>query len=108
MMVIPVVTCALKTLPKGLVKGLEDLEIRRQVEKIQQQHRLEYREDTWRLEETCCHSNSSKKKKLANAGVKNYQRSKIIILIKQLWLQVNTINLQKFGIKYSYRMQIIS
>ena len=32
---IPTVISALVTIPKGLVKGLEDLEIRRQVETIQ-------------------------------------------------------------------------
>ena len=32
--VIPIVICALRTIPKGLVKGLEDLEIREQVETV--------------------------------------------------------------------------
>ena len=35
--------------------------------------RLEYREESWRLEETCSHSNSSEKPS-ANAGVKNSKR----------------------------------
>ena len=34
MTVIPIVIGAFETMPKGLVKGLEDLEIRRQVETI--------------------------------------------------------------------------
>ena len=33
--VIPIIVGALGTIPKGLVKGLEDLEIRGQVETIQ-------------------------------------------------------------------------
>ena len=33
--VIPIVTCALHTVTKGLVKGLEDLDIRGRVETIQ-------------------------------------------------------------------------
>ena len=44
--------------------------------------RPEYREEFWRLEETCCHSNSSEKPS-ANACEKNSQRSKIIIMIKR-------------------------
>ena len=35
MMVLPVVTGALETIPKELIKGLEDLEIRWQAETIQ-------------------------------------------------------------------------
>ena len=65
--------------PKELVKGLEDLEIRGQVEKIQTTSWYsgyhEYREEFWRLEEICCHSNSGEKRS-ANADVKNSQRSK--------------------------------
>ena len=34
-MVIPIITGALGTIPKGLVKGLEDLETRGQVKTIQ-------------------------------------------------------------------------
>ena len=34
-MVIPTVICALESIPKGLMKGLEDLEIRGQVDTIQ-------------------------------------------------------------------------
>ena len=34
-MVIPIVIGALETIPKGLIKGLEDLEIRGQIETIQ-------------------------------------------------------------------------
>ena len=34
-MTIPIVICALRKIPKRLVKGLEDLETKRQVETIQ-------------------------------------------------------------------------
>ena len=50
---IPIVTGAPGTNPKGLVRELEDIEIGG--------HRPEYKEKFWRLEETCCHSNSSEK-----------------------------------------------
>ena len=68
--VMPVVVGALGTIPKGLVKELEDLEIK-EVETIQTTAlRLARGEDSWRLEETCYHSNSSGKPSV-NADVKN-------------------------------------
>ena len=42
--------------------------------------RLEYWEESWRFEETCCHSNSSEKPS-ANSDVKNSKRIIIIIII---------------------------
>ena len=42
--------------------------------KNSQELRAEYWEESWRLEETCCHSNSSEKLS-ANTGVKNSQKS---------------------------------
>ena len=36
--VIPIIVGALGTIPKGLVKGLKDLEMRRQVETIHTHH----------------------------------------------------------------------
>ena len=68
--VIPIVVGALGTIPKGLVKGQEDLEINGQVETIQTTVLLRSaRILSWTLEETCCHSNTSEKL-LANADVK--------------------------------------
>ena len=85
---IPILNGALGTVTKGLVPGLEHLEIRGRVKTLQDwktykskdkwrpfklQHykdRPEYWEESWRLEETCCHSNSSEKPS-ANADVKN-------------------------------------
>ena len=44
--IIPIVIGAFGTVTKGLLKGLEDLEVGGRVE-------------SWRLKETCCHSISS-------------------------------------------------
>ena len=41
------------TVTKGLLKGLEDLEI------LHYWEWPEYWKESWKLEETCCHSNSS-------------------------------------------------
>ena len=76
---IPIVICTLSTVTKGLLKGLEELEIRKKSEwrsfKLQHyEDRLEYREESLRLEETCCHSNSSEKQSV-NDGMKNSPRS---------------------------------
>ena len=74
----PIVIGALGTVITRLVKGLEDLEIRGWVEIIQTT--AEYWEESWRLEETCCHSNSIQQPP-AKAGDKISQKSKIILLI---------------------------
>ena len=64
--------------PRGLVKGLEDLEISGQVDiPSRLQHYWEYWEDSWKLEKTCCHSTSSGKPS-ANAIVKKSQNGIII------------------------------
>ena len=65
--IMPIVTGALGTITKGLLKGLGDLEVDGQVETIQTTALLRtariLRRGPWRLEETCCHS----------APVKNHQ-----------------------------------
>ena len=64
MTIIPIVIGALSTVTKGLVQGLEDLEIRGQVETVQTTALLRLARilrRVWRLEETCCHLNSSEK-----------------------------------------------
>ena len=72
--IVPIVIGAFGTVTKGLLKGLEDLEVGGRVETIQHYwQRPEYGEESWRLEETCCHSNSSQKPS-ANTDVKNFQR----------------------------------
>ena len=60
---IPIVIGTLATATKWLLKELEDLEIRGQVEPSQLVHwdRAEYWEESWRLEETCSHSNFSER-----------------------------------------------
>ena len=84
MTVIPIVIGMLSTVTKGLVQGLKELEIRTQWRPSKWQNCWdwpEYWEDSWRLEETCCHSNSSERSS-ADASVKNSQRNKIIIAVK--------------------------
>ena len=75
---ISIVISALGTVTKALIQGLEDLEIRGKVETIQTTaffflDRPEYWEASWKLEETCCHSNSSQKPS-ASTGMKNSQK----------------------------------
>ena len=67
---IPILIGALGTNLKGLVKGLEDLKIRGQMETIQTAALLRLARILMRVLETCCHSNSNGKTS-ANAGVKN-------------------------------------
>ena len=58
---------------KCLLKRLEDLEVSGRVETVQATALLrtaKYLEESWRLEETCCHSNFSERPS-ANADVKN-------------------------------------
>ena len=62
--IVTIVIRAFGTITKGLLKGLEDLEVGGRVKTIQMTALLrtpEYWEESWRLEETCCHSNSSEK-----------------------------------------------
>ena len=57
----------------GLLKGLEDWKLADEWWPFKQLHyweRPEYWEESWRLKETCCHSNSSEKPS-ANTDVKN-------------------------------------
>ena len=64
MTILPIVIGAFGKVTKGLLKGLEDLDAGGRVETIQSTaywKRSEYWEGSWRLEETCCHSNSSER-----------------------------------------------
>ena len=70
--IIPIVNNALGKVTKGLVKGLEDLEVGGRVETIQTTVLLRSAR-ILRHEETCCHSISSEKL-WANAGVKTPKR----------------------------------
>ena len=75
-MIIPVIIGALVTVTKELIKGLDNLEIKRQ-SGHHQNYRSEYWEESWRLEETCCHSDSCERPS-ANADEKNSQSAIII------------------------------
>ena len=77
-----IINGVLRIILKGLVKRLEDLEIKGQVETIQTtQDHPDYSRlhpDKWRpsrLEETCCHLNSCERPS-ANTDWKNLQRVK--------------------------------
>ena len=70
-----IVTGALGTVSKGLVRRLEELEIRGQAETIQTTslfNEPEYWEESWKLEETWCQSDFSERPS-ANAGVKSHK-----------------------------------
>ena len=67
-MIIPIVIGAFSTVTKGLLKGLEDLEVGGQVEIIQTTALLKMARIMRRVLETCCHSNSKE-----NTYVKNSQ-----------------------------------
>ena len=71
--VIPIIIGTLDTVTEGLVKGIEVLEKRGQVETIKTTALLRSAGILRRvLEETCCHSNSSERPS-ANADSKNSQ-----------------------------------
>ena len=62
--IIPIIIGAFGTETKGLLKGMEDLEVggwEEIAKQLRYWERPEYWEESWRLEETCCHSNSSEK-----------------------------------------------
>ena len=67
--IIPIVIGALGTITKGLLKGLEDLEVGGQVETIQTTALLRTARILRRVLETCCNSDSGEKLS-ANADVK--------------------------------------
>ena len=70
--IVPIVIGALGTITKGLLKGLEDLEVSGRVETVQTTALRQHWDESWRLEETCCHSNSNEKPS-ANTDVKNFK-----------------------------------
>ena len=63
---IPIVIGTLSTITELLIKGLEDSEIRGLLNYCD---RSEYWEESWRVEEFCCDSNSSERPS-ANADIK--------------------------------------
>ena len=68
--IIPIVIGAFGTVTKGLLKGLEDLEVGGRVETIQTTALLRRARILRRVQETCCHSDSNEKPS-ANADVKS-------------------------------------
>ena len=70
--IVPIVISAFGTITKGLLKGLEDLEVGGWVETIQMTVLLRMARILRRVLETCCHSNSSEKPS-AKTDVKNSQ-----------------------------------
>ena len=71
--IIPIVIGAFGTVTKGLLKGLEDLEVGQQVEIIQTTALLRMARILRRVLEICCLSNSSERPS-ANADMKNFNK----------------------------------
>ena len=68
--IVPIVIGAFGTIIKGLLKGLEDLEVGGRVETIQMTALPRTARIMRRVPETCCHSNSCEKPS-ANTDVRN-------------------------------------
>ena len=105
--IIPIVIGAFGTAIKWLLKGLVDLEVEGRVETIQTTalwERPEYWEESWRLEETCCHSNSSERPS-ANAGGKSSYNNNIQVSNKQ---NITQENLDRAKKGKSYERNLIS
>ena len=89
---IPIVISKLSTVTKGLVQGLEDLEIRGRMETIQTTTLLRSARILRRILETWSHSNSSRKPS-ANVGVKKKKPSQMSkIIIRKWWIKHNRVN----------------
>ena len=81
--VIPIIIDGLGKVIKGLVRGLEDLEIRGQMETIQTTALLRSARILRRIletEETCCQTDF-REKPSNKAGMKNSQKIEVIIII---------------------------
>ena len=70
--VVQIVIGALETIPKDLVRKLEELKIRERTDTTAFLSQPEYEEESWKLEETYCHSDYSERLS-ANAGMKSSQ-----------------------------------
>ena len=97
MKVIPMVIGTLGTIPKGLGKELEELEIGGQAETIQItlffKDRPEYWEEFGGLKETCCHTDFSERLSV-HAGVKPPTPRKVIIIIPETRRDLLSFRLQ--------------
>ena len=104
--IIIIVIGAFGTVTKGLLKGLEDLEVGGRVETVQTTALLRTARilrralDTWG---TCCHSDSSEKSS-ANADVKSSNKWIIIIIISFLFcIAVIILSIEPKNTDYSCR-----
>ena len=81
----PIITCVLDTLTNGLIKGLEDSEIKERLETIETTALIRSARILRAVlehEVTCCHSDFSERPS-RNADVKNSQGVIIITMIKE-------------------------
>ena len=85
---VPIVIGAFGTITKGLLKGLENLEVGGRVETIQMTALLRTARILRRVLETCCHSKSSEKPS-ANTDLKS---SKGVIIINIIIINNNNNN----------------
>ena len=86
MTIVLIVIGAFCAATKGLLNGLEDLEVREQLETIQTTALLKTTRILRRvleIKETCCHSNSSERPS-ANANVKNSNEIIIIAITERV------------------------
>ena len=65
----------------------------------------QYREEFWILEKTCCHSEFMENPSV-NAGVKNYQKSKIIIIIIIMSTKKRTCRIVDFAVPADLRVKL--
>ena len=96
--ILPIVIGEFGTVTKGLLKGLEDLAVGARVETIQTTTLLrttDYWEESGRLEETCCHTISSKRPS-SNADVKNCNDYIVIIIRSRVKLKKKSEKRDKY------------
>ena len=99
--IIPIGIGALGTVTNGFLNGLEEWELVNKCRPSKQHYweQPEYREETLRLKEPCCHSNSSERQS-ANADVKNTPGGNDNNYNNRLFVKV-------YDTKYSYLKQYI-
>ena len=104
--VIPGINGVLGTVHRGLLGGLEELEIRGRIETVQTtayQDRPEYLLEFWRIEETYSHSHP-RERPSANAGMKNSNITAIRNNIDNTKINRREITRkQKWDVKQLYR-----
>ena len=106
--IIPIVIGAFGTITKGLLKGLEDLYVDGRAETIQMTVLLRTArcwKESWRLEDTRSHSNSSEKPSAKTDVKKGYitTTTTIIIIISTWTLVGNYKNNRDWCFRYSHQ-----